>query len=108
MNGHFTYFDGTRFKIGYFLCVYVYTQNYTHHHHQNAPLPFGKTEFVIAWVFRELTASLLFFKALWDPKIHWRTGTYKLKWGGIAEEIKKEDSNNNSNICGKIPMVSQR
>ena len=59
--------------------------------HQNAPLPFGKTEFVIAWLFREVTASLLFVKALWDPEIRWRTGTYKLKWGGIAEEIKKEE-----------------
>jgi len=55
---------------------------------QNGPLPFNKSQFVVAWVFRETTALLVFFKALLDPDIKWRTGTYRLKWGGIAEEIK--------------------
>jgi ceramide glucosyltransferase len=55
---------------------------------QNGSLPFSKTDFVAAWSFRELTALLVFLKALWDPDIRWRTGTYRLKWGGIAEEIK--------------------
>ncbi|XP_015789939.1 ceramide glucosyltransferase [Tetranychus urticae] len=55
---------------------------------QNGSLPFAKTEFVIAWCFREFTAVIVFLKALWDPEIKWRTGTYKLKWGGLAEEVK--------------------
>lgn len=54
---------------------------------QQSSLPFSKTDFVIAWLFRESTALLVFFKALLYPEIHWRTGTYKLKWGGIAEEV---------------------
>ncbi|KAI1280568.1 Ceramide glucosyltransferase [Halotydeus destructor] len=55
---------------------------------QNGMLPFSKTDFVIAWLFRESSALLVFFRALWDPDIKWRTGTYRLKWGGIAEEVK--------------------
>ena len=55
---------------------------------QNGSLPFSKRDFVVAWIFRESTALLVFLKALWDPDIQWRTGTYRLKWGGIAEEIK--------------------
>lgn len=40
-----------------------------------------------AWLFREVFAILWFGKALLDPKIRWRTGTYKLKWGGIASQV---------------------
>jgi hypothetical protein len=28
-------------------------------------------------------------RALFDPDIKWRTGTYRLKWGGVVEEVKK-------------------
>ncbi|RWS28953.1 ceramide glucosyltransferase-like protein [Leptotrombidium deliense] len=55
---------------------------------QNGSLPFSKTDFVIAWLFREAFAYVLFFRALVYPEITWRKGTYKLNWGGTAEEIK--------------------
>ncbi|RWS07297.1 ceramide glucosyltransferase-like protein [Dinothrombium tinctorium] len=55
---------------------------------QNGSLPFTKTDFVIAWLFRETFAYVLFSRALLYPEIKWRTGTYRLKWGGTAEEIK--------------------
>lgn len=55
---------------------------------QNCELSFSKIDFVIAWLLRESFALVLFARALWEPDIRWRTGTYKLKWGGIAEEVK--------------------
>lgn len=55
---------------------------------QKSELTFSKIDFVIAWLLRELFALVLFARALWEPDIRWRAGTYKLKWGGIAEEIK--------------------
>ncbi|KAI2809335.1 hypothetical protein RDWZM_003347 [Blomia tropicalis] len=57
---------------------------------QKSNLPFSKIDFVIAWLLRELFALVLFARALWEPDIHWRAGTYKLKWGGIAEEVKSK------------------
>lgn len=55
---------------------------------QNGLLPFSKTDFVIAWLFRECSALLVFVRALFNPDIKWRTGTYRLRWGGYAEEVK--------------------
>lgn len=54
---------------------------------QNGPLTFSKTDFIIAWLVRECTALLVFFKALTSPKVTWRSRIFKLKWGGYAEEI---------------------
>ncbi|KDR09706.1 hypothetical protein L798_15636, partial [Zootermopsis nevadensis] len=55
---------------------------------QNGSLPFNKFDFVMGWLFRECSSPYLFLHALWDPAIRWRTRTYKLKWGGVAEELK--------------------
>ncbi|PSN47867.1 Ceramide glucosyltransferase [Blattella germanica] len=55
---------------------------------QNGSLPFNKFDFVIGWLFRECSSPYLFLHALWDPAIRWRARTYRLKWGGIAEELK--------------------
>lgn len=30
----------------------------------------------------------MFLKALFDPRIQWKNGFYRLKWGGLAEVIK--------------------
>lgn len=56
---------------------------------QNSSLTFSKIDFVIAWLLRELFALVLFARALWEPDIRWRARTYKLKWGGVAEEVKQ-------------------
>lgn len=53
---------------------------------QNGSLPFNKFDFVVGWLFRELTGPYLFANALWDPTIRWRTRTFRLRWGGVAEE----------------------
>ncbi|XP_051167105.1 ceramide glucosyltransferase [Leptopilina boulardi] len=55
---------------------------------QNGPLPFNKLEFIIAWLLSETTRPYLFLQAVLDPLIQWRSRVYKLKWGGIAEEVK--------------------
>ncbi|XP_071453422.1 ceramide glucosyltransferase [Hetaerina americana] len=55
---------------------------------QNGSVSFGKFDFVVGWLFREFSGPCLFVRALWDPVIQWRTRTYRLKWGGIAEELK--------------------
>lgn len=54
---------------------------------QNGSLPFSKFEFMVSWLYREITAFPLFLRALWDQRIRWRTGSYKLKWGGLAEPL---------------------
>lgn len=54
---------------------------------QNGSLPFHKFEFVIGWLFRELSGPYLFLHALWNPAIRWRTRTFKLNWGGVAYEL---------------------
>lgn len=55
---------------------------------QNSSLPFNKFDFVVGWLFRELSSPYIFLQALWDPAIRWRGRTFKLRWGGIAEELK--------------------
>lgn len=44
-------------------------------------------DFVIAWTFRELGAFYHYLLALYDSRIQWRTRTFYLKWGGLAEEV---------------------
>ncbi|XP_063707336.1 ceramide glucosyltransferase isoform X2 [Culicoides brevitarsis] len=53
---------------------------------QNGTLPFNKFDFVVGWLFRELSGPYLLFLALWNPEITWRTRIYKLAWGGKAYE----------------------
>lgn len=55
---------------------------------QNGPLPFNKLEFVCGWLLSETTRPYLFAQAVLDPLIQWRSRVYKLRWGGIAEEVK--------------------
>ena len=55
---------------------------------QNGKLPFSKFEYIIAWLYRELICFYLFLKAAANPTVKWRDGVYRLKWGGLAEEIK--------------------
>ncbi|KAH8309383.1 ceramide glucosyltransferase [Drosophila kikkawai] len=70
---------------------------------QHGSMPFHKFEFVIGWLFRELTGPYLFLHALWNPAIRWRTRTYKLHWGGVAYEL-------NSPACdaANAPLAPQQ
>lgn len=54
---------------------------------QNGSLPFNKLEFLIGWIISEISGPAIIFKALWDPVVRWRTRVFRLKWGGVAEEI---------------------
>lgn len=55
---------------------------------QNGSLSFNKFDFVVGWLFRECSSPYLFLHAQWHPEIRWRGRTYRLRWGGIAEELK--------------------
>ncbi|XP_063989896.1 ceramide glucosyltransferase [Diachasmimorpha longicaudata] len=55
---------------------------------QNSPLPLNKLEFMCGWILSEMTRPYLFIQAVLDPLIQWRSRVYKLKWGGLAEEVK--------------------
>ncbi|KAL7295516.1 hypothetical protein TKK_0011161 [Trichogramma kaykai] len=55
---------------------------------QNGPLPFNALEFLIGWILCEATRPYLFVQAVLDPLIQWRSRVYRLKWGGLAEEVK--------------------
>ena len=55
---------------------------------QNGPLPFNILEFVIGWILCETTRPYLFAQAVLNPLIQWRSRVYRLKWGGLAEEVK--------------------
>uniref|UniRef100_A0A3B3ZUJ8 ceramide glucosyltransferase n=1 Tax=Periophthalmus magnuspinnatus TaxID=409849 RepID=A0A3B3ZUJ8_9GOBI len=48
---------------------------------------FSKLDFAVAWFIRESMAVQIFLSALWDPRISWRTGRYRLRCGGTAEEV---------------------
>ncbi|XP_054745404.1 ceramide glucosyltransferase-like isoform X2 [Anastrepha obliqua] len=64
---------------------------------QNGSLTFHKFEFVISWLFREISGPYLFLHALWNPAIRWRRRTYKLQWGGIAYELPTSNTNMSTN-----------
>lgn len=55
-------------------------------------LSYSKLDFIISWIFREVTSPVLFAKALLRPQIKWKNGYYRLKWGGLAEVIKTPHS----------------
>jgi len=59
---------------------------------QNGKLPFTKFEYVLAWFYRETICLYLFLKAASNPTVKWRDGKYRLKWGGLAEEILEKKS----------------
>lgn len=78
---------------------------------QNSKLPFTKFEYVVSWIYRESICFYLFLQAAIDPTVQWRHGKYRLKWGGLAEEVsvasnnkvttnneQKEDKNSNKII----------
>ncbi|XP_046356915.1 ceramide glucosyltransferase-like [Haliotis cracherodii] len=55
---------------------------------QRGPLPFSKFEFVVGWLMNELVSPYLIFQAHWNPAVTWRSQKYRIRWGGITEEIK--------------------
>uniref|UniRef100_A0A5S6QA17 ceramide glucosyltransferase n=1 Tax=Trichuris muris TaxID=70415 RepID=A0A5S6QA17_TRIMR len=52
---------------------------------QDSCLTCGKLDLLVAWFYRELTAPFVFLRAILNQDIHWRTATFRLNWGGVAE-----------------------
>jgi ABC-type antimicrobial peptide transport system permease subunit len=85
--------------LAWFLCDYMMLKLV-----QNGKLPFSKFDYVLAWIYRETICIYLFLKAASDNTVKWRDGKYRLKWGGLAEEIvenkydTKSPTKSNSNL----------
>jgi ceramide glucosyltransferase len=54
---------------------------------QNGSLPFNRFEFLVTWLFREISAPYLFFLAQLNPAIQWRSKYFRLRWGGLVEPL---------------------
>jgi len=52
---------------------------------QNGSLPFNKFEFLVMWLFREISSPYMFVSAQINPDIKWRNKSFRVKFGGIAE-----------------------
>lgn len=85
---------------------------------KNSKMPFTKFEYVVSWLYRETICYYLFLQAAVDPTVQWRHGKYRLKWGGLAEEIKSSPVSsvgsssantsvnmNNSKAQQKVPLL---
>ncbi|KAJ8306131.1 hypothetical protein KUTeg_016676 [Tegillarca granosa] len=54
---------------------------------EGGTLPFSKFEFVVAWLFNELTYIGIIMRSHWNSTIVWRNRHFKLRWGGVVEEL---------------------
>ena len=54
---------------------------------QNGSLPFNKFEFLVTWLFREVSSPYLLLAAHFNPTIRWKTRSFRLRWGGKAEPV---------------------
>ncbi len=59
----------------------------------------------MSWLYRESVCFYLFIKAASNPTVKWREGKYRLKWGGLAEEI-RETNNSDSKLVQSTSNTS--
>ncbi|WAR23883.1 CEGT-like protein [Mya arenaria] len=50
-------------------------------------IPFSKVDYLVCWCLNEISYPLLMLQSHWDPIITWRGRNFKLKWGGLVEEL---------------------
>lgn len=53
---------------------------------QRGPLNFTKVDYALAWFYREIMFIFYFLEGALSQTVTWRTGTYRLRWGGYLEE----------------------
>ena len=53
-------------------------------------IAFSRPFFQVMWIYREISAPILFFRAQFEPNIKWRTKYFRLKWGGLVEPLDKQ------------------
>ncbi|KAG5444419.1 Ceramide glucosyltransferase [Clonorchis sinensis] len=46
-----------------------------------------KLEYLVAWIFSELTAVPFHFSVIFKRDIQWRNKRYRVHWGGVSEQI---------------------
>ncbi|CAG0896925.1 unnamed protein product [Darwinula stevensoni] len=64
----------------------------------------NKFQFLVCWIFRESSSLFVYLRAFSMPSIRWRTGTYRLRWGGKVKEASSNlhfthPSDRLSNVC---------
>ena len=42
------------------------------------------------WIYREISAPVLFIWAQIEPDIRWRNNYFRLKWGGLVEPLDRK------------------
>lgn len=80
------------FFVYYFLGHLVYWISCDYlliHLVQDGPLPFSFTQFLVIWLYREGSAFPTWCRALMNSNIVWRTGTFRLRWGGRIDDRSK-------------------
>ena len=56
---------------------------------QNGEWPYNKFDFLVIWVYRELTVPYLYVTSFLSPDIKWGSKRFRLKFGGVAEVLKE-------------------
>ena len=65
--------------------------------------PVNMLQFVVCWIFRECTMLYPYIMAVFVPTIKWRTGSYRLGWGGkVKEFIPARPSTSPSGDCSAL------
>ncbi|KAL5017585.1 hypothetical protein ScPMuIL_007174 [Solemya velum] len=54
---------------------------------EHGDLPFSKFDFVVGWLLNEVSYIFLILRSHFNSKIVWRNRTFRLRWGGIIEEL---------------------
>ncbi|VDP76586.1 unnamed protein product [Echinostoma caproni] len=67
------------FLLDYILLLYVYPPC--------VPLCITRLEYLIAWIFSEVTAVPNHIGAAFKRELQWRDKTFRIHWGGLAEQV---------------------
>ncbi|XP_072021633.1 ceramide glucosyltransferase-like [Amphiura filiformis] len=54
---------------------------------QREPITFSKFDYALAWTYREIMFIFYFLEGVFSKSVTWRTGSYRIKYGGYLEEI---------------------